>query len=215
MIGSTNMHRSNRQLHTQAGTTGFTLVEALIATALLSIVIVMVVGMSLQFFGTQRVARDELYLEGTARQTFALIAERSRESIVDYTFYDDGTPSSDPDQFLALRNEERDQTAFWFYDTGTEVALFMCDDKQADEECDHTADPTAGGDWAQVTPDDIELTVARFPFSPTSPPYYDDTTPPASDQSPIVTIVMQLQLLDSDTATDVLQTSLTPRLYVR
>lgn len=194
---------------------GFTLVEALIATAVLSIVIVIVVGMSLQFFGTQRTTRDQLYLESVARQSYSLMTERSREAIMDYTFYDDGAPYADPSQFLAVRDDERQQTVFWFYDDGTTVELYLCDDKAIDEECDHAADPSLGGDWEAVTATDITLPVAEFSIQPTSPPYYDDSTPPASDQSPLITITMQMELVDEGTTTPVLQTSITPRLYVR
>ena len=209
MIGSISMFKNQTQ-------SGFTLVEALIATAVLSIVIVIVVGMSLQFFGTQRVTRDQLRLEGVARQTYSLIAERTREAIMDYTFYDDGAPLSDPSVFLAVRDDQRVQTVFWFYDDGSNVQLYICDDKEIDEECDYSADPTvSGGDWELAIPDDIELKVAKMHIQPTSPPYYDDSTPPASDQSPVVSVTMQLALIDSDTSTAVLQTSVTPRLYVR
>lgn len=191
---------------------GFTLVEALVASALLSIVVIIVVTMSIQFFGTQRTTRDELYLEGTARQIISLMTERSREAIVDYTFYDGGAPATNPEQFLALRTVEREQTVFWFYDRN----VYICDGKAADEECDHAVDPAIfGGDWTRMNPTDISVTIGEFLIEPTSAPYYDDTTLPASDQSPLVTITMELHAYQNNVYSDILQTSITPRLYVR
>lgn len=193
-------------------TAGFTLVEVLVATALLSIVIIIVVSLSLQFFGTQRTTRDELYLEGTARQILSLMTERSRESIVDYTYYDDGRPSTDPQEFLALRNMERVQTVFWFYDK----ELYICDGKAADEECDHTVNPAiVGGDWTRMNPTDVTIAVGQFLIQPSSAPYYDDTTLPATDESPLISITMELYAFQSEVRSALLQTSITPRLYVR
>lgn len=194
---------------------GFTLVEVLVATTLLSIVIVIVVSMSLQFFGTQRIARDQLYVEGTARQAYALMIERTRESLIDYTYYDDGAPASEPERFLALRTEDREQMVFWWYDDSGNQLLFLCDGKAADEECDHSVDPTVSSEWDAVLPSNVIAPVSRFSTIPTSAPYNDTFSLPVSDQSPLVTMVMQLQLLGTDTTSDVLQTAITPRLYVR
>lgn len=191
---------------------GMTLIEVLVATAIIGITMSIAVTIFVLFYRSSQESSNELQLQATARQALTLITERTRDGYVDYDFYT-GAPSAESD-FFAIRDLDGVQTAFQFYYDGTQTNVYICDDKPVDQSCDKVSDPETSVDWSQINPEGHGFIVGQFTISPDDPPYIDKSTiKPLSDQAPFVTITMQLE---SDTAeTNLIQTAITPRIYVR
>jgi len=199
MIGSTNTAQN-----------GFTVVELLIATAVMSIVMVLASNLLILFFRSQDTSRDKLYLEAEVRQIFSRIAETSRQGRIDYDFYA-AEPSAEPD-FLAFRDSYGSQTVYQFFGLDGFVSVYVCTTSTLNDSCDKTVDPSADAAWAQMNDESTNFPIHRFTGLPDDPPYLRATT---TDVSPVVTVVMQLELSGTSSVSPVLQTSLTPRLYAR
>lgn len=193
---------------------GFTLVEVLVAVAVLSIILMISVGLLLGFFDNQRIANDTLFVESQARQIITTVSERIREAYVDYDFYTDlgGTPSAYP-ELLALRDAEGIQTVFWFYSISGQTQLFICDDKTLSASCGTGTAPNLSSDWDQLNNQNVYFSNGEFEIQPDNPPYM--TSNPTTDDSPLITVVMQLQHIEKDITTEFVQTSFTPRFYAR
>lgn len=197
---------------------GLTLVEVLVATAIISIVSLLIVNLFLVFQSSDTRSAITLKMEGTARQILLQIAERLREGKIDYDFYT-SDPASEP-EFLAIRDNEGIQTVFWFYAPTGQTNIYVCNDKPQDETCNkaETSPGSGSSDWRQLNPGDDEFTVAHFSITPSSSPYATtDGTAPSSDDSPLITVTMQLHQSSgkAEVETDLIQTTLSPRYYDR
>jgi prepilin-type N-terminal cleavage/methylation domain-containing protein len=200
MIGNTNTSPS-----------GFTLVEVLIATAVISVVMVLASNLLLLFFQSQSESRDTLYLEAELRQILFRMVEASREGYVDYDFYST-TPDAEP-EFLAIRTLAGVQTVFWFYDNGSETNVYICTDVPLDDACSNSVDPELDSSWSQMNPENTRVAYGAFRISPDDPPYLSGGT--VSDEAPFVVVRMQLLSEDSEVTSPIVQTSFTPRIYDR
>ncbi len=191
---------------------GMTLIEVLIAVAVISITIVLAVNIFLLFSESSSEATNQLHLQANARQMMSLVSERTREGFVDYNFYT-GPPSAEP-EFLAMRDLDGIQTVFWFYNDGVDTHVYLCDDMPYDMSCDKTVpDPSVDPLWSKMNDEDVYLTTGFFTISPDSDPYFSGSLVPATDDAPLITVVMQLE---NDIAqSQLFQTTLTPRFYVR
>ncbi|MFH1426228.1 MAG: prepilin-type N-terminal cleavage/methylation domain-containing protein [Candidatus Kerfeldbacteria bacterium] len=195
--------------------TGFTLIEVLVSTAVIGIVVVIAVQLLLIFFEVQQETRDILYLEGNARNTLALIAERTRHGYVDYGYYA-GAPKDEP-EYLALRNMEDALTVFRFYDHGFgEIDLFMCDDAKYDADCPKLVDPSLHPNWDQVNDGSIRFDYGSFLIFPDDPPYLEPgVLIPSVDVVPTIQIFMKMRTEETLAETPHIQTGFVTRIYVR
>lgn len=193
---------------------GFTLVEVLIATMVMSVVMVLASNLLLLFFTSQDTSRDTLYLEAEVRQILSRIVETSRESLVDYSFYT-ATPSDEP-TLLAFRSPEGIQTVYWFYTNlaATTADIYVCDNMPFDDSCDKTVNPSSSTEWSRMNDSQTNFVLGSFTVSPDTSPYVSSATTP-TDQAPLITITAQLQLSDGSTQSSVIQTTVTPRIYDR
>lgn len=192
---------------------GFTLVEVLIATMVMSIVMLLASNLLLLFFRSQDTSRNTLFLESEVRQILSRIVETSRTSRIDYDFYPT-TPAEEP-FILAFRTPEGIQTVYWFYkpDGSPTATVYVCANKPIAESCDTSVDPATTGDWAPMNDRQTALTLGSVSTLPRTAPYFTDSTP--SDQPSVITVTMQMQLLNSTAQSPVIQTTFTPRIYGR
>lgn len=195
---------------------GFTLVEVLVATAVISIATIIAVQLLFIYFGIQQETRDILYLEGASRNALSLMAERVRHGFIEYGYYTT-TPADEP-EYLAVRDKSGELTVFWFRDAGGGTYdLFMCDDKRPDETCAKGVNPEIHPDWNQVNDATSKFVYGRFGIVPFQDPLF--TGPgqlePASDTQSLVQVYMRMVAEGSGTQTKHIQTTFTPRLYVR
>lgn len=192
---------------------GFTLVEVLISTTIISIVMVLASNLLLLFFRSQDTSRNTLYLEAEIRQIVSRIVETSREARIDYDFYGGGAPIDQP-EFLAFRTATGVQTVYWFY-TGTSTTdMYVCANKPIDETCSVPADPSVSADWARMNDTQTSFLVGSFFVGPDSDPYPFSGTP-TTDQTPGVVMSFQMELVGTSAESPVVQTTVTPRIYAR
>lgn len=186
--------------------TGLTLVEVLVATAIISITVVTAVGLWFRVTQSEDAVSDDLYLQGIERQVLQQIETQVRSGNIDYDYY---AGTLDP-QVLALRTSAGAPLAWWFDDTATPTRLRLCSGKAITLNC-NTA---TASDWEQVTPDNVSLVTGSFAVLPTSSPYATGTSsPPSSNTAPLVTTTLQLQT--ADTITTPVQHTVTSRFYDR
>lgn len=196
--------------HNQAG---LTLVETLIATAVIAIVMVLVTNVILLFLKTESETGDQLLLEGVSRQVISQIVEYTREGYVDYEYYGAPPVALNQDQ-LAVRDLNGNQTVFWFFtDASTERHLYVCHAEYSSASCPSIGDPSVNPQWERVDPNSVDFMSASFYLRPDTAPYIGPG-PTYSDTAPIVTISMQLSGDDGAT-TPLIQTSVTTRIYAR
>lgn len=189
---------------------GFSLIEVLVATAVISIIMVAATALLVTLFRAQREAREMLAMQTHARYVVNLITEHTHNAFIDYDFYTGGNPSAQ-EEFLALRTTEGIQTVFWFKKQGGQATLWLCDEKPIDQTCAANTDT----DWSQVTPNDFLLSVGQFTITPSSSPYFTTDGSAPADVSPVVTLRLKLQMQRTGNESDLIQTALTPRYYVR
>lgn len=206
MIGNSNTTRKASD-----SSAGFTLVEVLIATMIISIVMVLASNLLLLFFRSQDTSRNTLYLEAEVRQIVSRIVETARTSYIDYDFYA-AAPTAQPD-LLAFRTSDGLGTVYWFYSNGSQTNVFVCANKAIDEECDTSANPEIGGDWARMNDTQTDLLLGMVNITPDTAPYLTDATP--SDQAPLIIMSLQMELSSGAAQTPVIQTTITPRIYAR
>lgn len=195
---------------------GFTLIEVLISTAIISIAIVVVVQLFFIFYSSAERSYSILLMEADARRIIAHITNRARESRVDYDFYA-SVPSAEP-HFLALRDGDGRQTVYWIFGAGSDFDLFFCDGKALTESCSKPASPLGDPDWAQMNADDITLLSGRFAATPDQDPLFPSTSlEPSSNQAPFVRVIFQLSTGPTDNTVEspFIATTIAPRLYVR
>lgn len=190
---------------------GFTLIEVLVATAIISTVMIVATGLMLLFFRNQKEIRSTLYMHSTARSILSTMSDRTHEMFIDYAFYTANGINVDESSFLALRNPNGKPTVFWFTGTAPDINVLICDDKLANQSCSSTV----ATDWYQMNPSTIHLTVGSISIFPNTSPYPLNGEIPETDRSPFIQIRMQLNTRSSNTTTSVIQTGLTPRYYVR
>jgi len=191
---------------------GLTLVETLIATAIIAIVMVIATNLILLFMQTESETGDMLALEGVSRQILSQITEISREGYVDYDHYS-SLPLAFQQEQLAFRDLSGVQTVFWFYTDATiGTHAYICEAQFNAPPCPNSGNPIIDPEWNRVDPQDITLEHAWFYIRPDTAPYISG--PPFSDTAPI--IIVTLQLLGKDGAvSNLIQTSFTTRMYVR
>jgi prepilin-type N-terminal cleavage/methylation domain-containing protein len=213
MIGNIKVNRKHRFFAQGAG---FTLVEVLISTAIISIAMVVVVQMFFIFYASAERTYAILRMESEARRILADISTVARESRIDYDFYAT-VPSAEP-QFLAMRDGTGEQSVWWVFSSGGETDLYLCNGKPLNDSCSKPATPVGDPDWAQVNAGDIDLVSGKFAVSPSQDPLFPGATlTPASNQAPFMRIVFQLQSGPADNSTEspIIETAVTPRFYAR
>ncbi|OGY87718.1 MAG: hypothetical protein A2233_02105 [Candidatus Kerfeldbacteria bacterium RIFOXYA2_FULL_38_24] len=193
--------------------TGFTIIELLVATAVISVVMVAATTLLLMLFRGQRTAREDLYMQSQARYIFLMISDRVHNAHLDYLFYD-GDPLLQK-EFLALRDQAGQQTVFWFYSHNNQIDLFLCDNKPFNDTCNHQVDPTISSDWSQINSQKLYFTVGNFLIFPSRSPYEEQNSQYLSDTAPYVTIQLKLKMPKSKNESVLMQTGLTTRYYAR
>lgn len=190
---------------------GFTLVEAVVAAAISSILITSVVGLFVNFQKIQNSSHDELSLQTYARQVINTMTEQLRAGYIDYSYYS-GAPSAEP-QYLATRTPTGDQTVLEFYNAGSGTNLYICK-KTFSGSCAKGVDPSVNADWTQLNSSDVYFSQGVFYIQPSSAQFYTSST---SDNPQLVTVRMQLTTKAdvSPEVSNVIQTTLTPRVYGR
>lgn len=205
MIGDTSMqctHHTRRE-------GGFTLIEVIVATAIVAIVIVVATAMLLVNFRAQRRAQHQLDLYAASRHVVQLINDNTRDALIDYDFY--STVPADEPEFLAIRDADGIQTVFWFDESIGHTRLLICQTATAEEFCD----PGTPSNWENTTPGDIFFLGGAFTITPDTQPYSAFGTPAAVDRAPLIILRMQLGTLDTSDTSAVIQTAISPRFYVR
>jgi prepilin-type N-terminal cleavage/methylation domain-containing protein len=193
---------------------GFTLVEVLIVMALFGIIVGLLADIFVRTtgFGRQIVMRAKL--QADARNSLEAIARAVRVSDFDYASWG-GTLPAQPNSELRLKNPvsglasriRRETTDIGCYGDGMS---FPCITVSTDD----------GGTWTPLSPKSARIDSLLFYAAPSLDPFlYDGETGIfASDQQPSVTIIMTVHS-PAGRAYDewifTLQTTMTPRLYLR
>lgn len=190
---------------------GFTLVEAVVAAAVSGVLIVSVVGTFVTFQKIQNSSSQELQLQSVARQFINIVTEQLRTGYIDYDFYP-GVPSSYP-TYLATRTPEGDQTVVQFYNPGSGVRAYICR-AAFDDSCSLGTNPEIDADWSRIHTTDVYFLYGQIDVQPDQPQFYNTTT---SDEPQLITMRIQLvTAVDASTEqTELIQTTLTPRVYAR
>ncbi len=205
MIGSKKMVKSFMK-RVVTDERGLTLVETLVSTAIIAVVMILAANIIILFFETDRQATDELTLEGVGRDLLAHVVESSRTAYIDYDYYA-SVPLPVEESQLALRHLSGEQTTYWFYGS----VLYICV-VGPDASCPNGGDPSVDAEWDQLSPSAAALNGGGFLIRPSIAPYISYSAIPPDD-APFVTIRFSMEGEQVDTP--ILQTSFTPRLYVR
>ncbi len=145
---------------------GFTLIEAIVATAVFSVVVSGVIGVYLSVLKLDRKTRAQRAVYDNSRFIMEFFAKEIRNGSVEYSVYGGGIL---PNPDLYLRNQANEVEHFFL--NGTNLVL----NKNAGD----TNMNSAG----------VKVTKLKFFISPTTDPY---TPAKAANEQPHVTVVLEL-----------------------
>ncbi len=145
---------------------GFTLIEAVVATAVFAFVISSIIGVYLSVLKLDRKARAQRAVYDNGRFIMEFLSKEVRNGLIDYATYG-GTIPSNPDLYIKNQSNEVER----FYLSGTNLSL----SKNA-----AVTNLNSGG---------VKVTKLTFLIAPTVNPY---TPAKASNQQPHVTVVLEL-----------------------
>ncbi|PIW36455.1 MAG: hypothetical protein COW24_05370 [Candidatus Kerfeldbacteria bacterium CG15_BIG_FIL_POST_REV_8_21_14_020_45_12] len=194
---------------------GFTIIEVLVSTAVISIATALMLQLIMVYFSAQNRTYSTLYSESIARQMIADIGEHVFEGYIEYDVYPGGHPIS-MQEILPLRSLSGIETVYWFWtDAGGSKQLYRCSDVPQDSFCPvgGTVDPSVDPMWHKMNPDDIIFSSGEFRVFPDDNPFISGGAP-LTNESPLVQVVMQLNQPEGSQS-PLFETAFASRIYVR
>ncbi len=170
---------------------GFTLVEAVVATAVFAFVISSIIGVYLSVLKLDRKARAQRAVYDNSRFIMEFLSKEIRNGSIDYASYG-GTVPANPDLYVKNQSNEIER----FFLSGTNMSLT----KNA-----ATTNLNSGG---------VQVTKLTFLIAPTVNPY---TTAKLANEQPHVTVLLELTsnygINSSDQAKINVQDTFAMRIY--
>jgi prepilin-type N-terminal cleavage/methylation domain-containing protein len=145
---------------------GFTLIEAVVATAVFAFVISAVIGVYLSVLKLDRKSRSQRAVYDNSRFIMEFFAKEIRNGSIEYSVYGGSIPSN-PD--LYLRNQANEVEHFFL--NGTNLIL------------------NKNGTDTNMNSAGVRVTKLKFFIAPTTDPY---TPAKAANEQPHVTVVLEL-----------------------
>jgi len=144
---------------------GFTLIEAVVATAVFAFVVSSIIGVYMSTIQLDRKTRSQRAVAQNARFIMEYLAKEVRNGSIYYSYYPGGVANST----LALTNQANQ--AEYFYLSGTDLKI------------------EKGGATTNLNSDSVRVTKLLFRVSPAQDPY---TTAKTFNEQPKVTVIMEL-----------------------
>ncbi len=195
---------------------GYTLIEVLVATAIIALVVTVATQILLLLLNSQFVLNDQLEMDNKIRQMVLRVTDELYYGFIDYDYYP-SAPSDYP-EILAIRRPTGEQIVYWFQDdTEGRYSLFRCQAAQ-NASCpigpSVTPDPP---DWQRVNDYHSQFSEGYFFVQPDTDSI-GRSGPSSSDVAPFIIVHMQMQKYEQeavDVFSSIIQTAITPRIYVR
>lgn len=151
---------------------GFTLIEAVVSTAVFSMVIVSILGVYSSVLRLDRRTRTERAVQGNARFLLEYFSKDIRNGRIDYSKYPGGNASNTSNSLWISNQANEDE---FFFLSGTDLKL----------------QKTVSGSLSttNLNSSDVKVTKASFLLSPSQDPL---TIAKISNQQPSVTIILEL-----------------------
>ena len=146
---------------------GFTLIEAVVATAVFAFVVSSVIGVYLSTFRLDRKTRAQRAVTQNARFILEYLAKEVRNGTINYPSYPSGIVPSNPD--LYVENQANELEKFFLNNQNMQL--------------------TKNGSTTNLNSSGVKVTNLKFYISPTGDPY---TVAKTYNQQPRVTVVMEL-----------------------
>lgn len=162
---------------------GFTLIEAVVATAVFAVVISSVAGIYLSTFHLDRKTRAQRALSQNARFISEFLAKEVRNGSINYSSYSGGTIPSNPDLYVFNQANELER----FYLSGTNIIMVK------------------NGNTTNLNSAQVKVTKLNFLISPSVDPY---TLSRAANEQPHVTVILELTSNYGNSSADVAKINL-------
>ena len=146
---------------------GFTLIEAVVATAVFAFVVSSVMGVYLSTFQIDRKTRAQRAITQNARFILEYLAKEIRNGNIDYASYPSGIVPADPDLYVQNQFNEDER----FYLDGQTMVLYK------------------NGSATSLSTSGVRVTKLKFLISPLGDPYTADKN---YNEQPHVTVIMEL-----------------------
>jgi type II secretory pathway pseudopilin PulG len=184
---------------------GFTLLEMLVVAGIFSLVVVIISSILHSVLLSRKVIASREKLQSNSNSIIEIIGKETRNSQLDYGYYQESEDFTQPLTILALVDKDDNRIVF---------------QKSSGSDC--YADQSAclvvgsgGSSWTNVTPSGIDLIDVKFYIEPGQDPFAQD---PANrpNKQPLVTIVLKTQSIVAGSSTQVsniVQTSMSNRTY--
>lgn len=190
---------------------GLTLVEVIVALGIFSIATTYAIGIFVQSNQVQKRTANIQRILSDARYVLEVMAREVRLGHIDYEYYEgqgislENMPLTQEGAVLAIRDVDNNQILFR---------------RQEIEESRYVIQVYSGGQWYDITPEDLSVERLSFYISPSRDPFVWDSQAVDynSDQQPLVTIVLETKSLHRDLETEKishLQTTVATRKYTR
>lgn len=193
---------------------GFTLMETVIVLGIFSIATTYSISIFVQSNTVQKRTANIQRLISDARYVVEVMAREVRMGTIDYTFDQYTLPLDNPENFLAILDEDNQPVRFRRFEVEVgRWAVQIC--LGNDIFCNND------NNWQDITPDDLTVERLDFYISPAKDPFswQDDILGYWFDQQPIVTIVLETKsLLGSNSVEQHIshfQTTVSSRSYKR
>ena len=175
----------------QRSLAGFTIVEALVATAVFALAMTAIVGVFLAVLRVNERARQVRLVEQNARYITEFISREIRNGRIDYDAYGGAIPN--PTNTLRLVDKDGNSASFQF--SNGDVTY------------------TRAGQTSQLDSQGINIGNFRFFIAPVVDPF---GVSPGLIEQPMVTLVLEISSENSrDPATMIVQTTVSTRFYPR
>jgi prepilin-type N-terminal cleavage/methylation domain-containing protein len=149
---------------------GFTLIEALVATALFSVVVGSIMGVYLSTFQLDRRTRAERSINQNARYILEFLAKEVHNGSISYSSYPGGLIGASQDLWITNQALETEQ----FRLTGTDLVL------------------TKGASSTNMNSAGVRVTNLHFYIAPDGDPYTASSVANGLNVQPHVTVVLEL-----------------------
>lgn len=146
---------------------GFTLIEAVVATAVFAFVVSSIIAVYLSTFRIDRKTRAQRAVTQNARFITEFLAKEVQNGMINYASYPGGIVPANPSLYVQNQANELEQ----FYLNETNIVL------------------SKGGSSTNLNSAGVKVTRLNFLIAPTRDPY---TPAKAANQQPHVTVILQL-----------------------